>query len=66
MVDMFAPGQGHLTDGVGYGTPGTGPEVLNPTITGPDPLGLVARAMYTANPTPQNRRLLEAFIEEGR
>lgn len=66
MVDMFAPGQGHLTDGVDYGTPGAGSEVLNPSLTGQDPLGLIARAMYTANPTPQNRRLLEAFIEEGR
>lgn len=68
IVDMFAPGsQGRpLTDGVDYGTPGVGSESLQPAMTGPDQLGILARALYTANPTPQNRRLLEAFIEEGR
>jgi hypothetical protein len=66
MVDMFAPGTGQFTDGVDYGTPGAGSEVLNQSITGPDQLGVLARAMYVANPTPQNRRLLEAFIQEGR
>lgn len=68
IVDVFAPGsQGRpLTDGVDYGTPGEGSSSLQPSMTGPDQLGILARAMYAANPTPQNRRLLEAFIEEGR
>jgi PAB1-binding protein PBP1 len=68
MVDMYQPGNPEqpITNGVDFGTPGAGSEVLNSSITGPDQLGILARAMYSANPTPQNRRLLEAFIQEGR
>ena len=67
-VDMFAPGdQGRpITDGVDGGTAGLGSDSLNPSLAAPDQLGILARALYSANPTPQNRRLLEAFIEEGR
>lgn len=57
---------GPITDGAGGNTPGAGPEVLQQPVDAPDNAAIFARAMYSANPTPQNRRLLEAFIQEGR
>jgi hypothetical protein len=55
-----------ITDGAGGDTAGAGPEVLQQPVDAPDNAAIFARAMYSANPTPQNRRLLEAFIQEGR
>lgn len=55
-----------LTEGVGGQTPGAGPEVLQPPVEGFDEASLFARAMYLANPSPQNRRLLELFQAEER
>ena len=55
-----------VTSGVGGGTPGPGPEVLQQPVDTPDNAALLARAMFAANPTPTNRRLLEAFLQEGR
>lgn len=60
-------GQGEpITEGAGGNTPGAGPEVLQQPIDSPDNAALFARAMFSVNPTPQNRRLLEAFLQEGR
>jgi hypothetical protein len=55
-----------ITEGAGGGTPGAGPEVLSQPVDSPDNAALLARAMFAINPTPQNRRLLEAFLQEGR
>jgi hypothetical protein len=55
-----------ITEGAGGNTPGAGPEVLSQPIDSPDNAALLARAMFAVNPTPQNRRLLEAFLQEGR
>ena len=60
-------GQGDpITEGAGGNTPGAGPEVLQQPVDSPDNAALLARAMFAVNPTPQNRRLLEAFLQEGR
>ena len=60
-------GQGEpITEGAGGNTPGAGPEVLQQPVDSPDNAALLARAMFAVNPTPQNRRLLEAFLQEGR
>lgn len=55
-----------LTEGAGGQTPGAGPEVLPEMAQGLDDTSILVRAMYLANPTPQNRRLLELFQEEER
>jgi hypothetical protein len=57
---------GPITDGAGGNTPGAGPEVLQQPVDAPDNAAILARAMFAVNPTPQNRRLLEAFLQEGR
>jgi len=54
-----------VTAGVNAGE-GPGSEVLMTPIDAPDQLSVLARAMYMANPTPQLRRIVEAFDEEGR
>ena len=54
-----------LTAGLPTGE-GPGPEVLNTPVTAPDQLSVLARAMFAANPTPQLRRVVEAFMQEGR
>jgi hypothetical protein len=54
-----------VTAGVNAGD-GPGSEVLMTPIDAPDQLSVLARAMYMANPTPQLRRIVEAFDEEGR
>lgn len=38
---------------------------VNP-FAAPDEISVLARAMYLANPTPQLRRIVEAFNQEGR
>lgn len=55
-----------ITEGAAGNTPGAGPEVLQQPVDSPDNAALLARAMFAVNPTPQNRRLLEAFLQEGR
>ena len=54
-----------ITAGLPVGD-GPGPEVLNTPITEVDQTAALARAMFAANPTPQMRRLVEAFMQEGR
>lgn len=67
-VGIFEPTQRPdepITAGVNAGE-GPGSEVLQTPVTAPDQLAVLARAMFAANPTPQLRRLLEAFMQEGR
>ena len=67
-VGIFEPTQRPnepLTAGVDVG-PGPGSEALMTPVDAPDQLATFARAMYMANPSPQLRRIVEAFEEEGR
>ena len=67
-VGIFEPTQRPdepLTAGLAVGD-GPGPEVLNTPVNAPDQIAVLARAMFAANPTPQLRRLVEAFMQEGR
>lgn len=67
-VGIFEPTQRPnepITAGVDVG-PGPGSEVLMTPVDSPDQLATFARAMYMANPSPQLRRIVEAFEEEGR
>jgi len=59
-------GEVTMTDGAGGNTAGRQPFELDQPIDGPDQSAILARAMFAMNPTPQNRRLLEAFQQEGR
>jgi hypothetical protein len=68
-VDAFAPTQRPdevVTTGAGGMSEGAGEEVLMTPVDAPDQLSVLVRAMYMANPTPQLRRMVEAFDEEGR
>jgi hypothetical protein len=60
----FTPTDGSqpITSGVPYGG-GPGPESLMPPVDTVDNGEILARAMYLANPTPQNRLLVEAYNE---
>lgn len=67
-VGIFEPTQRPnepITAGVDVG-PGPGSEALMTPVDAPDQLATFARAMYMANPSPQLRRIVEAFEEEGR
>lgn len=67
-VGIFEPTQRPdepLTAGVDVGD-GPGSEALMTPVDAPDQLATFARAMYMANPSPQLRRIVEAFEEEGR
>jgi hypothetical protein len=65
--DAFAPGNANtpLSNGAAGG-PGAGTEVLQTPVDSIDQTSVLLRAMYMANPTPQLRRMVEAFNEEGR
>jgi hypothetical protein len=55
-----------ITEGAAGNTPGAGQEILSQPVDSPDNAAILARAMFAVNPTPANRRLLEAFLQEGR
>jgi hypothetical protein len=55
-----------MTDGAPGNTAGRQPEDLPAPVDAPDNNALIARAMFMMDPTPQNRRLLESFQQEGR
>jgi hypothetical protein len=65
VTPAFAPGNPNipLTEGVDAG-PGRGSEALTEPVNSLDDTSILVRAMYLANPTPQNRRLLEMFQME--
>ena len=67
-VGIFDPTtrpQEPITAGVDVGE-GPGSESLMTPVDAPDQLATFARAMYMANPTPQLRRIVEAFEQEAR
>lgn len=55
-----------MTDGAPGRTPGRQPEELPAPVDAPDNNAVLARAIYAISPTPQNRRLVESFQQEGR
>ena len=55
-----------ISTGAGGRTAGAGTEVLQVPVDAPDNNALIARAMFLMDPTPQNRRLMESFQQEGR
>lgn len=55
-----------VSTGAGGTSDGAGPEVLMTPVDAPDQAAAFARAMYMTYPTPQLRRIVEAFEEEGR
>jgi len=65
-LDQMQNDAGPMTDGAPGNTAGRQPEQLDQPIDAPDQSAILARAMFAINPTPQNRRLLEAFQQEGR
>ena len=65
-LDEMQEGAVTMTDGAGGNTAGRQPFELDQPIDAPDQSAILARAMFAINPTPQNRRLLEAFQQEGR
>lgn len=67
-IGIFEPTarpQEPITAGVDVGE-GPGSESLMTPVDAPDQLATFARAMYMANPTPQLRRIVEAFEQEAR
>lgn len=65
VTDAFAPGTGTLTDGAGFNTPGTPPNTMNAAMMSPNPGRALAAALYTVDPNPYTRMLVESFDEEG-
>jgi hypothetical protein len=67
VTNVFAPGDPNtpLTDGAGGNTKGVGPDALNANFISSDPGSILIRAMYLASPTPELRRMVEAYNEEG-
>lgn len=67
VVSPFAPGSPDRpdTDGMGGETPGKSPNELMANYNSSDPGSILVRAMYAAYPTPELRRYVEAYNEEG-
>lgn len=65
-LDQMQNDAGPITDGAPGDTAGRQPYELDQPVDAPDQSAILARAMFAINPTPQNRRLLEAFQQEGR
>lgn len=65
-LDQVSENPGPITDGAPGNTPGRQPEELPGPVDGPDNNAALARAIYLMDPTPQNRRLVESFQQEGR
>jgi hypothetical protein len=65
VTDAFAPGTGTLTDGAGFNTPGTPPNPMSDALTSPNPGRVLAAALYTVNPNPYTRMLVESYDNEG-
>ena len=65
-LDQMQNDAGPITDGAPGNTAGRQPNELDQPVDAPDQSAILARAMFAINPTPQNRRLLEAFQQEGR
>lgn len=67
VTPAFAPGNPNVpfTDGAGGNTAGKQPGDLMANMYASDPGSVLIRAMYLANPTPELRRMVEAYNEEG-
>jgi hypothetical protein len=67
VVSPFAPGSLDRpdTDGMGGDTAGKGPNDLMANYSSIDAGSVLVRAMYAAYPTPELRRYVEAYNEEG-
>jgi hypothetical protein len=67
VVSPFAPGSTDRvdTDGMGGNTAGKNPGDLMANYNSTDPGSILVRAMYAAYPTPELRRYVEAYNEEG-
>jgi hypothetical protein len=65
VTDAFAPGSGTLTDGAGFNTPGTPPNTMAQAVNSPNPGRVLAAALYTVNPNPYTRMLVESYDNEG-
>ena len=67
VVSPFAPGSPDRpdTDGMGGNTPGKSPGDLMANSNSVDAGSILVRAMYAAYPTPELRRYVEAYNEEG-
>jgi hypothetical protein len=67
VVSPFAPGSPDRpdTDGMGGDTAGKSPSDLMANYNSTDPGSILVRAMYAAYPTPELRRYVEAYNEEG-
>lgn len=67
VVSPFAPGSLDRpdTDGMGGETPGKSPSDLMANYNSVDAGSILVRAMYAAYPTPELRRYVEAYNEEG-
>jgi len=67
VVSPFAPGSTDRvdTDGMGGNTPGKSPSDLMANSNSVDAGSVLVRAMYAAYPTPELRRYVEAYNEEG-
>jgi hypothetical protein len=67
VVSPFAPGSPDRpdTDGMGGQTPGKSPSDLMANSNSVDAGSVLVRAMYAAYPTPELRRYVEAYNEEG-
>ena len=68
VVGAFEPTQRPNEDVSAGAATGDGPgtDVLMTPVDAPDQLAVYARAMYAMFPSPQTRRIVEAFVEEGR
>jgi hypothetical protein len=65
-LDTVNPNPVIMTDGAPGNTPGRQPEELPAPVDAIDNNAALARAIYAIDPTPQNRRLVESFAQEGR
>ena len=65
-LNQVNPNPGPITDGAPGNTPGRQPEDLPAPVDAIDNNAALARAIYAIDPTPQNRRLVESFAQEGR
>lgn len=66
-VSAFEKGNPNVpfADGAGGNTAGASPNALMANMNVADPGSILIRAMYLANPTPELRRMVEAYNEEG-
>jgi hypothetical protein len=67
VTGAFAPGSQDkpFTDGAGGNTAGATPDELMANYQSSDPGAILVRAMYRMYPTPELRRYVEAYNEEG-